>query len=82
MKTILLAAALLAAPFAAFADDDPTAEQMERIDAVLAEKQCEVDPANVDVEDGIFDLDDVMCATGQYDIKLDADFAVTEERKE
>ena len=30
----------------------------------------------------VFDLDDVMCASGQYDIKLDASYAVTEERKE
>ena len=50
---------------------------------MLAAKQCEVDPANVEVEDGGgFDLDDVMCASGQYDIKLDASFAVTNERKE
>ena len=44
--------------------------------------QCEVDPANVEVDDGNFDLDDVICADGQYDIKLDANYAVTEERKE
>ena len=29
-----------------------------------------------------FDLDDVKCASGQYDIMLDADYAVTDERKE
>ena len=34
-------------------------------------------------EDGILDLDDVMCADGQYDIKLDAaDYKVVEQRKE
>jgi hypothetical protein len=83
MRPILLAAAaLFALPVLALADAAPTDEQMARIDAVLAEKQCEVDPANVEVEDGSFDLDDVMCASGQYDIKLDASFAVTEERKE
>lgn len=27
-------------------------------------------------------LDDVFCADGQYDIKLDANLAVTEKRKE
>lgn len=82
MRTTLLATALLAAPCAAFAADDATPEQMAQIDSVLSAKQCEVDPANVEVEDGMFDLDDVMCATGQYDIKLDSDFAVIEERKE
>ena len=59
-----------------------TEEHMARIDEVLTAKQCEVDPANVEVEDDGFDLDDVMCASGQYDIKLDANFTVLEERKE
>jgi hypothetical protein len=69
-------------PFAALAEDGPSDAQMAEIDKVLAEQQCEVDPANVEVEDGAFDLVDVMCASGQYDIKLDASYAVTEERKE
>ena len=30
----------------------------------------------------MFELDDVMCADGQYDIKLDADYKVVEQRKE
>lgn len=79
MKT-LMAALALAVPLPALAQ--ATAEQQARIDAVLAEMKCEVDPENVEVEDGMFDLDDVMCADGQYDIKLDANFAVTERRKE
>jgi hypothetical protein len=83
MRTISIAAAALAfAPFAALADTGPTDEQMARIDEVLAAKSCEVDPANVEVEDGTFDLDDVMCASGQYDMKLDAVYAVREDRKE
>jgi hypothetical protein len=82
MRTIIVAAALAFLPFAALADEGPTDEQMARIDEVLKAKSCEVDPANVEVEDGVFDLDDVMCASGQYDMKLDADYAVTEERKE
>ncbi len=81
-KAILAAAALAVLPFAALAEDGPTDEQIARIDAVLTAKTCEVDPQNIEVEDDGFDLDDVMCASGQYDIKLDADYAVTEERKE
>jgi hypothetical protein len=82
MKAVLIAvAAAIAAPGLAAAQE-ASAEQMAQIDAVLAEKQCEVDPANVEVDDGVFDLDDVMCASGQYDIKLDANFTVIEERKE
>jgi hypothetical protein len=81
-KIIIAAAALALVPFVALAQAGPTDEQMAKIDEVLKAKSCEVDPANVEVEDGAFDLDDVMCASGQYDIKLDASYAVTEERKE
>lgn len=80
MKIILTALALAAAPALAFAQATP--EQLAKIDEVLAAKQCEVDHANVEVEDGQFDLDDVICADGQYDILLDAEFAVVKERKE
>jgi len=76
----LTALVLAAAPAVAFAQT--TDEQQARIDETLASMQCEVDPANVEVEEGAFDLDDVMCADGQYDIKLDPAFAVTERRKE
>ena len=82
MKAVLFVlAAAIAAPSLAMAQE-VTEEHMARIDEVLTAKQCEVDPANVEVEDDGFDLDDVMCASGQYDIKLDANFTVLEERKE
>ena len=61
------------APAAALAE--ATEEQQARIDEVLAGMQCEIDPANVEVED-------VICADGQYDILLDAGHAVTERRNE
>lgn len=71
---------LVAAP--AFAQD-ATPVQIETIDTTLAAVQCEVDPANIETEeDGSFDLDDVICADGQYDIKLDADYKEVERRKE
>jgi len=83
MKDIVIAAAALAlVPLVALAADGPTDAQMAKIDEVLKAKSCEVDPANVEVEADGFDLDDVMCASGQYDIKLDAGYAVTDERKE
>ena len=43
---------------------------------------CEIDEDNIELEDGAYDLDDVICADGQYDIMLDADFNVTGKRKE
>lgn len=80
MKPILAAAALMLLAASAFAE--ATAEQIAAIDAKLAEMQCEVDPDNIEMEDGGFDLDDVICADGQYDIAMDADLNITEQRKE
>ncbi|MFD1914411.1 PepSY domain-containing protein [Halodurantibacterium flavum] len=78
--TILAALALLTGPALA---DTPDAETVERINAMLAEMQCEIDPEDIELEDdGTYDLDDVMCADGQYDMKLDADLNVTERRAE
>ena len=52
MKRIIIAAAALAlVPFVAIAQEGPTDEQMAKIDEVLKAKTCEVDPANVEVED-------------------------------
>lgn len=83
MKHVLIVATvtLFAAP--AFAQDDPTQEQIAQIDNMLSSMTCEVDPDNIEIEDdGSFDLDDVMCADGQYDIRLNADFSEAERRKE
>ena len=84
MKKILLTAALTAFAMPAFADDQAaTPEQIAKIDEALAAMTCEVDPANIEVEDdGSFDLDDVICADGQYDVKLNADYTEKERRKE
>ncbi len=82
MKYVLAAAlALIAVP--ASAETAATADQITQINTLLASMTCEIDPDNIEVEDaGGFDLDDVICADGQYDIKLDAAFAVLEQRKE
>lgn len=84
MTRILTMAALLAGGLAlpALADDKPTADQLKQIDAALASMSCEVDHDNVELEDGTFDLDDVICADGQYDVKMDAAYKVTDRRKE
>ena len=83
MRKILLATALSALALPALADDKPTADQIAKIDAALAAMQCEVDSDNIEVEaDGSFDLDDVICADVQYDVKLNADFTEKERRKE
>lgn len=84
MKRILLATGLTVLAFPAFADNnDPTADQIAKIDEALTAMTCEVDPANIDVEDdGSFDLDDVICADGQYDVVLNADYTEKSRRKE
>lgn len=86
MKKLFAAFGALGFFFAAapaWADDDPTAEQIAKITEVLAAQDCEVDPDEIDVEDdGGFDIDDVACRDGQYDIKLDAEYNVVNKRKE
>ncbi|MEL6475679.1 MAG: PepSY domain-containing protein [Pseudomonadota bacterium] len=62
----------------------PTADQIAKINAMLAEMQCEMDDDDIELEDGGgFELDDVICAEGgQFDIDLDADFNVIGRRAE
>lgn len=66
----------------AWASDAPTAEEIDRINALLAEMQCEMDDDDIEKEGDGFELDDVLCVDGQYDIELDANFAVIEKRAE
>ncbi|MCE6968159.1 MULTISPECIES: PepSY domain-containing protein [Rhodobacterales] len=80
MKKIVTLGLLLAAAPAMAQEADPAT--VEKVTALLAAMQCEVDPANIEAEGDGWELDDVFCADGQYDIKLDANFAVTEKRKE
>lgn len=82
MKRILTAAALALATGPAWAETTPAPGQLARIDAALTAMNCEVDHDNVEMEGDTYDLDDVICADGQYDMKLDASFEVTERRKE
>ena len=80
MRKIVMLGLLLAAAPAVAQEADPAT--VEKVTALLASMQCEVDPANIEAEGDGWELDDVFCADGQYDIKLDANFAVTEKRKE
>lgn len=62
--------------------DDVTQEEQAKIMAVLAEMQCEMDEDDIEKEDDGYELDDVFCSDGQYDIDLDADFNVTNKKAE
>lgn len=76
------AALALAMPFAATAAEEIPAETVKRITEMLAGMQCEMDPADIEADSAGYELDDVFCADGQYDIELDADLNVTGKRKE
>lgn len=59
------------------------ADYLTKIMEFMEEIGCEIDPDDIEVEDeGGYDLDDVQCPDGQYDITLDADFNETGRRKE
>ena len=80
MKFIHAAAlVIVAAPALA---QEVESDTVQKIEAMLKEMQCEVDPANIERDDAGYELDDVFCADGQYDIDLDASLGVTSKRKE
>lgn len=78
--TLIILATALALP--ALADEKPSADDIAKINELLAGMQCEVDEDNIEKEDDGFELDDVFCADGQYDIDLNAAFEVVEKTKE
>lgn len=87
MKTTATLIAFLAATgpvFAASHGAGIPAETVEKIMAMLTEMKCQMDPADIELEDdGGFDLDDVICEGGnQFDIKLDAELNETARRAE
>lgn len=81
LKTALVAAALLALPAAALAQEVP-ADVVTKIQAMLTEMKCEVEAENIEAAAAGYELDDVFCADGQYDMDLDKDLKVTAKNKE
>ncbi|WP_428925630.1 PepSY domain-containing protein [Marinibacterium sp. SX1] len=84
-SALALAAALgavLALPAPVLADEMPSEAEMEAILDVLDNLECEMDPDDIEIEDEGYELDDVFCADGQYDIELNKQFEVVEKRKE
>lgn len=83
MKHILSILAIAALSTPAFADGHVDAETVEKIEAMLAEMECQMDPGDIEVEEDGFELDDVICKGGdQFDITLDADLNETGRRAE
>ncbi|MAC81870.1 MAG: hypothetical protein CML66_27885 [Rhodobacteraceae bacterium] len=82
MTRFVLILAALAAATPVLADEAPSGPEIEKIVALLDGMQCEMDPDDIEVEADGYELDDVFCADGQYDIELSKDFEVVEKRKE
>lgn len=81
MRLTLLTATALALPLAVGAQEVDEAT-VTRINEMLAGMECQMDPSDIEKEDDGYELDDVMCADGQYDIGLDENLEVTNRRKE
>lgn len=84
MKNLTLISAVFAlfsAP--AFADGHVDADTVAKIEAMLADMECQMDPADIEVEDDGYELDDVICKGGnQFDIELDKDLNEVGRRAE
>lgn len=56
---------------------EATDEEVERVTAAIAALNCQIGEGEVEKESAdLFEIDDAMCDAGQFDIKLDGDFAV------
>jgi len=53
---------------------DASKEEAEKVKAALAAWGCEAGAEIEKETSGVFELDDVKCKEGQYDIKVDKDF--------
>ncbi len=80
-KFALVTAAAVAVCAPAFAADELSEAQLEQIDALMNAMRCEI-AGDVEVEDGEIELDDVICAGGQFDFEMNMDLHVTGARGE
>lgn len=77
----LITAAMLAAP--GFAEETADAETVEKIEAMLASIECQMDLDDIEVTPEGYELDDVFCKGGdQFDIELDKDLNETGRKAE
>ena len=81
MKRIIALVALIASP--ALAEGHLDANTIAKIEAMLADMECQMDPDDIEVEDDGYELDDVICKGGlQFDIELDAELNEVGRRAE
>lgn len=83
MKHLFALSTLVVLSGPALAAENADPEVVARIEAMLAAIDCQMDPADIEVEADGYDLDDVICKGGdQFDIKLDKDFNEISRRAE
>jgi pectin methylesterase-like acyl-CoA thioesterase len=82
MRTVVLSAGLVALTAPGAMAGEVSEETVAKILANLGKMQCEVDPENIEADGDGYELDDVFCADGQYDMDLNAALDVVEKRKE
>ncbi|GAA4219446.1 hypothetical protein GGQ68_003764 [Sagittula marina] len=87
MKRFATAALILGLASPVFADSHEEMEiPQETVDAImsmLTDMECQMAPDDIEMEDGGYELDDVICKGGdQFDIELDADLNEVGRRAE
>jgi len=76
-RMFAIAAALAFSSSAVLADDKPTDDEAAKIKEAVAAWGCEGGSYEKESEgSGIFEAEDVKCKDGQYDFRLDKNFAV------
>lgn len=83
LMTLALSGLLAMPAFADHEHDHADAETITRIEAMLADMECQMDPDDIEKSEDGYELDDVICKGGsQFDIDLDNDLNVVEKREE
>lgn len=80
---VALFAITVSAPTAAHAAK-VSAETVAAIKKTLADAgmKCEIDADNIERSGKGYELEDVFCTDGQYDMKLSADYKIVSKKKE
>ncbi|MEP9347616.1 PepSY domain-containing protein [Xanthobacter sp. KR7-225] len=78
---LVLAFALVAAGAARAQDRPVTDDERAKVTAALSAHACQ--PGSIEMDDGLFEVDDAVCADGKrYDFKFKADMTLIEKTRE
>ncbi len=79
----IAAAGILAASFGAATAQEVTPEVVDSVTEMLADMDCQMAPEDIVAKGGGYVLDDVICEGGvQYDITLDGEMNIIDQREE